>query len=91
MITINDGSCAFDNCFELQSIEIPKDSKLRIIESYAFSNTSIKYLNLPSSLTHICQRSFDFCESLNRIIFNTNSKLQIVDKKIFNFPSYSTY
>lgn len=53
---------ALEFCHSLSSFIIPKDSNLRVIDSYAFAFSAIEYLKLPSHLTHICEYAFQYCK-----------------------------
>ena len=43
----------FSSCFKLQSIEIPSNSELQIIEDSVFSYTPIKNISIPSSVSEL--------------------------------------
>lgn len=50
---------AFDNCTLLRHVEIPKDSKLEIIEQYSFHNSGIESISIPSCVKKIGKSAFN--------------------------------
>ena len=76
------GISSFENC-ELQSIEFPPDSKLRIIENNAFESSKLKSINIPPHLTKICFEAFHF-SYLEKIDIPDNSELQIIEPRAFS-------
>ena len=70
------GTHSLYQCEHLKQIEIPNDSKLRIIEEHAFDLTLIDNFIIPSSLekveissklTTICDYAFNGCSSLKQV------------------------
>lgn len=76
-------SYAFEYCEHLQEIEIPSDSKLRIIEDNAFYLTAIESINIPPHLTQINEHAFHCCEKLKKVEIPINSELHLIGKKAF--------
>lgn len=59
---------AFENCSGLsETIHLSKN--LRLIESFAFSETDIKTLIIDSEQTIICENAFHNCKNLETVIF----------------------
>lgn len=73
------GPFAFERCEELKTIKFSEDSCLKIIEKYAFLNSSIEKFSLPIHVTRICQSAFLGCLMLETI----DSKLRIIEKYAF--------
>ena len=64
-------SSAFDNCKDLQSIQLSKN--LMQIGSYSFVNCiSLEKIEFPEALISIGDGSFTGCRSLSKIILNRN-------------------
>ena len=63
---------AFYFCYQLQRIDIPKDSKLQTIGDYAFSYSKINSMIIPSSVTLIGENVFSSCNQLYIIEINNN-------------------
>ncbi|KAK8892239.1 hypothetical protein M9Y10_029462 [Tritrichomonas musculus] len=74
---------AFYCCKLLESVEIPKDSKLENIGSSAFYFTSIRKIFIPAGITEICIGTFDLCKKLQQIEFPSDSKLEIIGEEAF--------
>ena len=62
-------------------VTIP-DSVKRI-ENYAFSDTSIEAITIPSGIEVFGKCAFQYCFFLTKIEFEKNSKLQIIEKDAF--------
>ena len=54
-------SFAFEECFDLKTIEIPADSKLKTIDDFAFNNASIERVVIPSQVEQIGEGAFHSC------------------------------
>lgn len=74
---------AFDNCTNLQSVEIPLNSELRSIGKSAFSDTSIESIFIPEKVERICEKTFYNCKNLHCVVFAENSELKIVEEQAF--------
>ena len=74
---------AFEKCSQLVELKFQKDSKLKIIEECAFTNSSIASISIPSNLIHISQHSFAYCKKLHSIKISSNSSLKTIDKYAF--------
>lgn len=72
-------SYSFEDCNQLQTLEIPEDSQLQTIEDNSFAISSIKNIKIPSQVIRIGKCAFFKCDQLQRIEFSPDSKLQIID------------
>ena len=75
---------SFSHCYYLRKIEIQSDSKLQVIEKYAFHDSSIESFTIPQSLTTIGEYAFAECTKLKKIQIPFNSKLQVINKRAFS-------
>ncbi len=77
------GNNAFKNCKQLSKIEIPSNSKLKVISAKAFQDcTSIKSIDLSStSLTTIDTSAFEGCLSMSKITLSES--LEEIGKRAF--------
>lgn len=82
---------ALSSCKKLTKVEIPKDSKLEIIESYAFSNTKIERIFIPSNVSKIGEFAFFLCENLIEVDILENSKLKIIEENVFDRTSIKEF
>lgn len=78
---------AFYNCHDLQHVEISSDSQLKTIETLSFLKTSIESIQIPSSVSNLCD---DWCDETVRIIKNGDDEEESFDpsewfEKIFGF------
>lgn len=62
----------------MNEISFESDSKLRIIEDYAFCFSYFTSITIPPSLIKICENAFARCRKLREVIIPINSKLQII-------------
>lgn len=74
---------AFEDSLKVKSIQFPSNSEIQIIESYAFSRTSIKQITIPKHVTKICECSFYMCKHLKQVDFLSDSELQIIEADSF--------
>ena len=79
------GFNAFSECEKLRLIEIPSDSKLRIIQYHAFSYSSIGKITIPSTVTQICECAFHYCSELRHVEIPENSNLEIIGNDAFSY------
>lgn len=62
------GESAFEGCYDLQTVVIPSESVLSIINKKAFKSCkSLKNLRLPDTVKYIGGEGFSGCESLEEI------------------------
>lgn len=81
------GPFAFERCEELKTIKFSEDSCLKIIEKYAFLNSSIEKFSLPIHVTRICQSAFLGCLMLETIEIPFNSELKTIEEYAFSYSS----
>lgn len=62
-------------------------SSIKKMSSYCFSRSSIQNITIPKSVTQICENSFFHCESLQKVEFEENSELHIIEKSAFSNSS----
>ncbi|KAK8838602.1 hypothetical protein M9Y10_033234 [Tritrichomonas musculus] len=84
-------SYSFQYCSKLERVEIPPDSKLRVIGKYAFYETSIESISIPSHVTQIGACAFSYCKKLKTVEIPPNSGLKIIDKEIFYFSTIENF
>ena len=58
---------AFWCCDNLRTIEIPIDSELQIIEAFAFMDTSIESITIPSNLIELEEGCLNNTQNLTNI------------------------
>lgn len=78
------GSCAFERCKHLHTVNVLFDSQLQTIGTNAFSQSSLKSFTIPPSLTLISDNSFHNCSKLKKIKITENSKLHTIGKYAFS-------
>ena len=86
---------AFSSCFKIHKVNFDVDSKLQIIDNYAFNNSSIKSIVIPNSVEIIGEYAFP--NKLQQIEIKKDSKLQKFDEFAFSetqiksifIPSYT--
>ena len=49
--------------------------------------SAIRDFSIPSNINKICKGAFSHCENLSQVEIPINSKLQIFDKKAFEYTS----
>ena len=64
-------------------IIIPNDSKLRIIEKFAFAESSLKRILIPFQLEEIKEGAFFNCNNFSSIFIPFNSRLRTVERFAF--------
>ena len=75
---------------KLKIVDISSDSKLQIIGKHAFTNSTIKSITIPSSVTLIGEGAFYFCEKLKEIVIPNDSKLRTIDKYAFSYTNITS-
>lgn len=74
---------------DLKNSIIP--SFIKKIESHSFEFTSLESIDIPPQITHICDFSFSSCSKLQKVDFNSNSKLQEIGKHAFSYTSLRSF
>lgn len=74
---------AFFNCFKLETVIFPENSKLQIICQNAFSRSNINKIIIPSSVTEIENWAFDQCEKLKTIEISEDSQIRSIGERSF--------
>ena len=91
-------SYAFNGCMQLQTIEIPEDSELEIIDYYSFSSSSLKSIFIPAKLAAMRDGWCNLTFYLNNVsispknrhfkfIENSNQKLIVTKSNNEDFDS----
>ncbi|KAK8852748.1 hypothetical protein M9Y10_017738 [Tritrichomonas musculus] len=80
-------SFAFHSCNQLKSIQFTDDSKLRSIDQYAFSWSSLVKINVPDHVKKICQFAFSECPKLQTVEFTKDSQLRVIKEYAFSSSS----
>jgi hypothetical protein len=70
------GKFAFANCSNLERVEFGEDSRLTVINVYAFGGTALKCITIPSSVKVIRALVFADCPNLTTVYFEANSRLK---------------
>lgn len=78
---------AFNRCKLLKTATFSENSKLELIEKFAFNNSAIKSILIPSGVTKIGNSAFSYCPNLKKVEFQENSKLKIIDRSAFSYSS----
>lgn len=73
--------CAFEGCYNLQSIELP--SSLEAIDCSAFFNTSLRHITIPESVTYIGESVFSDCYQLESA--DIRAQLDIIPMQAFAY------
>ena len=81
---------AFLQCNKLEKVLFSVDSKLQIIDEFAFTHSGIKKIEFPSSLTQICNRAFLWCTRLQIVAFPNDSKIENIEDSAFAFTPIKT-
>lgn len=85
------GKYTFADCLSLVSIIFSKDSRLKVINEYAFKSCKkLGCIYLPPSLIELRSFAFQGCESLILVNFGLNSKLQVLGDSCFEGTKITT-
>ena len=87
-----------DGAFQGQSLftdNVMLEHGIEVIGPYAFSTCDFKTIFLPPTILRIEERAFEFCESLESVIFKGNAPLYVNDDafdgsenvKVFHYPT----
>jgi hypothetical protein len=63
---------------------------LRCIESYSFSDSSLKSMMIPRNIETLCSGCFSNCPSLSSISFESNSQLTRIESGAFSHSSLTS-
>ena len=83
-IVISISKNSFENSQTINTIQFATDSKLQIIDTNAFCNSSIRSIVIPENVTEINSYAFYNCKQLKHVEFHPNSKLQKIDDHSFS-------
>lgn len=75
---------AFIPYSDITSLRFSQGSKCTSIGNYAFSSTSLTYVELPASLEYLGDCAFYNCYSLEEVKFADNSKLKVINQGAFS-------
>ena len=75
-------SYAFAHC-GLVSVKLSED--VEIIGDGAFMGCPLTSINIPYKVTKIKQRTFSYCQELEKVTFSPNSSLEEIEKSAFSF------
>jgi hypothetical protein len=78
-----DGSCTFEVCNSLTTVNFEKNSQLTTIGNYAFKDCGLTSITIPSSVTTIGDCAFYNCSRLTTINFESGGKLTTIGSKAF--------
>ena len=82
---------SFLGCKNLTKVEIPTNSNLQIIKSYAFSYSSIYEFFIPSKVSTICETAFHNCQNLTKVIIPPDTNLQKLKSGALNFSNLEEF
>lgn len=85
------GPYAFEMCKKLKKVDFEIDSKLEIIEKFAFSCSSIEKFFIPPCLKKIGVSAFSVCENLHYLSIPSNSELNTIDENAFWTSSIKSF
>ena len=71
----------------IERINFTEDSAIKTIYNYAFSNSNIEEILIPSKVSKICEGAFSCCLYLAKVEIPPNSNLQTIESNVF----YNTY
>jgi hypothetical protein len=75
------GSDCFSWCRSLRSVSCESNSRLRRIESRAFSHSSLQSIVIPCTVEILCSKCFFECESLRSVSLKSNSRLMRIESR----------
>jgi hypothetical protein len=81
------GAASFAGC-DLQTLSFESGSTLSRIGESAFRNTSLSAIGIPSSVEVIGESAFADCRCPSVITFESDSKLQVIEKAAFSHCAY---
>lgn len=66
---------------DIKEITIP--SSVKQIAPYAFNQSKIESIYIPSQITHLFEGVFCECQKLKKVTFAPDSQLEVIDKDVF--------
>lgn len=79
------GEYAFQECENLEYVEVPSMGHLEVIGDHAFQScTKLKSINMPSHLKRIGHEAFDYCKKLEKLDFSHCTQLKAIGNGAFD-------
>lgn len=78
------GVYSFHDCSNLHTVVFKGNPRLKIIETHAFSITSLKKFDFPSGIERIGDSAFSKCENLLSITFHDDAKITTIPPNMFS-------
>lgn len=79
------GEYAFQECENLEYVEVPSMGHLEVIGDHAFQScTKLMSINMPSLLKRIGHEAFDYCEKLEKLDFSHCTQLKAIGNGVFD-------
>lgn len=86
------GANAFHSCTALKSVKFASGSRLEYIGEFAFENTGLESITIPSSVTNLEERSFQYNKNLKTIKFQQNSQLKTIKyQTVYQCPKLTSF
>ena len=86
------GANAFHSCTALKSVKFASESRLEYIGEFAFENTGLESITIPSSVTNLEERSFQYNENLKTIKFQKDSQLKSIKyQTVYQCPKLTSF
>lgn len=90
-IIIAIGKGAFRSSRKIKSVHFQKDSELKQIGKYAFANSSITAISIPSHVSLIEEGAFYGCHKLEKFELPMNSELKSISPLVFFDSSLNSF
>jgi hypothetical protein len=75
----------FTTCRKLAAVDFDPESRLSVLEAYAFESSSLlTSISIPSAVERIGDRCFFLCYELSKVTFQPDSKLVGLGKAVFD-------
>jgi hypothetical protein len=85
------GAYAFCHCRNLRSVSFAADSRLTLIDAYAFFLTALKSVAIPDGVLKIGENAFANCAQLTEVRFGPNSQLRELGRRTFGLTAISDF
>lgn len=82
-IITNIGKCAFRDLRYIKNVQFAEDSEIREIGSFAFANSSLESIVIPSHVKVINKGAFFGCRKLKKFELPRDSELEKMGKQVF--------